>query len=161
MVRYRTRAPRLLVRGLAPLCVLVLAASCGYGLARASGSGAPKPSGSDERLRELMTQRYEILTRTVKNSELLLEAGRVDVLTHQNLTAALYQAEADLCTTGAERIKVYEKLVDALTSQEKLLERQAGAGRATEVQVAQAKLVTLNAQIDLERLRLGQAAPAR
>ena len=159
MVLCRTRTVRLFSRGLVPLCLLVLAASCGYGLARAGGSGEAEPSGSDGRLRELMTQRYELLKGAGKNSVLMLEAGRVDVLTHQNLTVALYRAEADLCTTGAERVKVYETLVDALTAQEKLLERQADAGRATEVQVTQGKIVTLNAQIDLERLRLGQAAP--
>ncbi|MCX5647050.1 MAG: hypothetical protein NTZ17_20580 [Phycisphaerae bacterium] len=158
MVLYRTRACRLVSSGLAPLCVLVLAASCGYGLARAGGSGAPKPSGSDERLRELMTQRYELLKVSVKNSELLLASGRVDIPTHQNLLDALYRAEADLCTTAADRITVYEKLVEVLIAQEKLVERQAEAGRALGIQVAQAKLVTLNTQIDLERLRLAQSA---
>ena len=161
MVLYRTHAHRLLSRGLVPLCVLVLAASCGYALARVGESGAPKPSGSDERLRELMTQRYELLKVSVKNSEQMLASGRVDIPTHQNLLNALYQAEADLCTTAAGRIKVYERLVEVLISQEKLVERQAEAGRALGVQVAQAKLVTLNAQIDLERLRLGQSAPSR
>ena len=159
MVLCRTRMHRLVSRGLLPLCVLVLAASCAYGLARAAGPGEPKPSGPNERLRKLMTQRYEILQGVTKNAELMLGAGRVDVLTFQNLTAALYRAEADLCTTAADRVKVYEKLVDALSSQEELLERQANAGRATEVQVAQGKLVTLDAQIDLERLRLGQSTP--
>jgi hypothetical protein len=57
-------------------------------------------------------------------------------------------------------VEAYEKLVEALATQEKILERQAESGRATGVQVAQGKLVTLNAQIDLERLRLGEA-PAR
>ncbi len=54
MVLCRTRAYRLFSRGLVPLCLLVLAASCGWSLARA---GASKPSGADGRLRELMTQR--------------------------------------------------------------------------------------------------------
>ncbi len=161
MVLYRTRAHRLFSCGLAPLCVLVLAAFCGYALARVGESGAPKPSGSAERLRELMTQRYELLRGAVQNSELLLNHGRIDVLTHQNLTAALYLAEADLCTTEAKRMKVYEELVHALTWQEQLLERQADSGRATEVQLAQGRLVTLNVQIDLERLRLGQSALSR
>jgi hypothetical protein len=106
-----------------------------------------------------MTQRYEMLQRMVKDAQLQMEAGRVDVPTFQNLTAGRYRAQADLCTTAAERVKVYEKLVEVLTSQEKLFERQAEAGRVSRIQVDQGKLVTLGAQIDLERLRLGQSAP--
>jgi outer membrane protein TolC len=90
----------------------------------------------------------------------MLEMGRMDVPTFQSLTDAMYRAQADLRTTAAERVELYEKLVEALATQEKLLERQAESGRTTEVQVAQGKLVTLNARIDLERLRLGEA-PAR
>ncbi len=154
MILWRTRTYRLFSRGLVLLCLLVLAVSCGYGLARA---GASKPAGADERLRGLLTQRYEILQQMVKSEQLQMESGRIDVLTFQNLTDALYRAQADLCTTAAECVKVYEKRVEALAAQEKLIERQAEAGRATQVQVAQGKLATLNARIDLERLRLGQA----
>jgi len=154
MVLCRTRMSRLFSRGLVPLCLLVLAVSCGYGLAR---PGASKPAGADERLRELMTQRYEILQRAMKNSERLLEVGRVNYPDHRNLTIALYRAQADLCTTDADRVKVYEKLVDALSTQEKWLERQVAGGRALEGQVDEGRVATLNAQIDLERLRLGQA----
>jgi hypothetical protein len=105
-----------------------------------------------------MTQRYEILQRAVKNSELMLETGRLDVPTLRNLTIALYRAQADLCTTDTDRAAVYEKLVDALDAQEKLLERQAASGRVPEVQVDEGRVATLNARIDLERLRLGQPA---
>lgn len=151
MVLCRTRTYPLLSRGLVLLCMLVLAVLCGYGLARAAGSG------SEARLRELMAQRYEILQRMVKDAQLQMEAGRVDVPTFQSLTGAMYRAEADLCATNADRVKVYEKLVEVLSSQERLFERQAEAGRVSRLQVDQGKLVTLNAQIDLERLRLGQA----
>jgi len=69
----------------------------------------------------------------------------------------LYRAQADLCATDTDRAKVYEKLVDALSTQEKWLERQAAAGRALEGQVDEGRVATLNAQIDLEHLRLGQS----
>jgi hypothetical protein len=108
-----------------------------------------------------MVQRYELLKNAVADSELLLQNGRGDVLMHQKLTVALYRAEAELCPTPAERVKVYEKLVDALAAQQESLERQAEAGRATQVQVAQDRLVILDARIDLERLRLGQPVAQR
>ena len=158
MILLRARLHRLLAGGLLPLCVLSAVVVLAVGYASAAGSGKPKPTRSDERLRELMTQRYELLKVSVKNSEQMLASGRVDIPTHRSLLDALYRAEADLCTTAADRIKVYEKLVEVLALQEKLVEQQVEAGRALRVQVAQAKLVTLNAQIDLERLRLAQSA---
>jgi hypothetical protein len=158
MVLCKTPRYRPLASGLLPFGVLTLAMVLAYGPVWAAGSGESKPSGSNERLRDLMTQRYEVLKGVVKHSELMLENGRVDLLTHQKLTVALYRAQADLCTTPADRVKVHEKLVEVLISHEKTLERQALAGRLTEVQVAEGKLVTLNAQIDLEKLRLGQPA---
>jgi hypothetical protein len=153
MILCGTRTSCVFSRGPALFCLLLLAASCGYGLARA---GASKPTGGDECLRVLLTQRYEILQQMAKSAQLQMESGRLDVLTFQKLTDDLYRAQADLCTTTAERVKVYEKLVEVLTAQEKLIERQAEAGRALQIQVDQGKLLTLSAQIDLERLRLGQ-----
>jgi hypothetical protein len=131
------------------------------GQARAGGAGALQAAGSQERLRELMTQRYELLKSAVAQSELLLKNGRGDVLTHHKLTVALYRAEAELCPTAAERVRVYEKLVDFLAAQQGSLERLLEAGRATQVQVAQGQLVVLEARIDLERLRLGQPVAQR
>jgi hypothetical protein len=53
-------------------------------------------------------------------------------------------------------IQRYETLKGLVENSQRMLEM----GRTTGVQVAQGKLVTLNARIDLERLRLGEA-PAR
>ncbi len=156
MVLYRTRT-RLLPCSLILSGVLVLAMVFAAGFASAAGSGASKPSGSNERLRELMTQRYEILQRAMRNSQHMQERGLLDFPALRNLTLALYRAQADLCTTDADRAAAYEKLVDALTAQEKLLERQAASGRVPEIQVDEGRVATLNARIDLERLRLGQA----
>jgi hypothetical protein len=156
MVLCKTRQYRLLAGGLLPVGVLALALV--YGPAWGAGGGESKPAGSNERLRELMTQRYEILQRDVKNAELMLENGRIDVPTFQDLTAAMYLAQADLCTTPADRVKVYEKRVEVLIAHDEILERQGRAGRLSQIQVDQGKLVTLNAQINLERLRLGQSA---
>jgi hypothetical protein len=158
VVLQRTQVPRLVSRGVLPVCVLVLVALCTYGLARAAGPGAAKPSASNERLRELLTQRYEILQHAVKDSELTLKSGEVDVPTLRHLTIALFRAQADLCTTDADRVQVYEKFVEAMSVQEKLLEGQFARGLISEIRVDEGKVATLNARIDLERLRLGQPA---
>jgi len=158
MIFLKAHLYRFLASGLLPLCVLSAVVVLAVGYASAAGSGKPKPTRSDERLCELMTQRYELLKVSVQNSELSLASGRVDLPTHQSLLDALYRAQADLCTTAAERVQVYEKRVENLISKEKLAERQGDAGRLSGVEVAQVKLLTLNAQIDLERLRLAQSA---
>ena len=159
MILCRTRRHRRAAGGLLGLCLLSLALVCAGGCTSARRSGEPKPVVSNDRLQELLTQRYEILQRMVEDERRQLEAGRVDVATFQNLTDAMYRAQADLCPTTEERVRVYEKLVEFLTAQERLVEQQVEAGRALRVQVAQAKLVTLNARIDLERLRQGQSSP--
>jgi hypothetical protein len=153
---HRVRKYRLLSWGLVPLCVLILVTAWVQGQARADGAGASQGAGSQGRLRELMTQRYELLKSAVANSERLLQKGLGDTSAHRKLTVALYRAEADLCPTPAERVKVYEKLVDSLAAQQGSLERLLEAGRASLVQVAQGQLVIIEARIDLERLRLGQ-----
>lgn len=158
MVWCKARKHRLVTGGLLGLGLVSLAGLLAGGYISAAASDEPKPVAGNARLRELMTQRYEILQRAVKDAQHLVETGRLDVPTFENLTVALYRAQADLCTTTAERVKVYEKLVDFLAAQEGLLEQQIQAGRATRMQLDQGKVVTLNARIDLERLRLGQSA---
>ena len=160
MVLCRTRLYHLLPWRLILLGVPVLAVGFAAGFAWAAGADQSQPAGSKARLHELMTQRYEILQRAMKNAERLLENGRMEVPAFQSLTEAMYRAQADLSPTAADRVKVYEKLVEALGSVQQILEQRALAGRATQVEVDQGRLVILDAQIDLERLRLGQA-PAR
>jgi len=157
MVLCRTQRYRWLPRHLILLGVPVLAVGFAAGFAAAAGADQSPPAGSKTRLRELMTQRYEILQRAMRNSQLMFDTGRLDFPTLRNVTLALYRAQADLATTDADRVQVYEKLVDALIAQEKLLERQSASGRLTEMQVDEGRVATLSARIDLERLRLGQA----
>jgi hypothetical protein len=157
MAVYGTRTHLPLPGSLILPAMLVLTGVFAIGLASAAGSGKRPSANANERIRELMTQRYEILQRVMKNSQLMFETGRLDIPALRNITIALYQAQADLCTTHAERVQVYEKLVEALATQEKLLERQATTGRVPEIQVDEGRVATLNARIDLERLRLGQA----
>ncbi len=151
---YRFSARRLLVPGL-----LILTAALAGGLGAAVGSGKSQPGPADERLRALLTQRYEVLQQMVKYTQSEVEAGRATTGALRDLLDAMYRAQAELCPTPTERRQVFEKLLEVLTTQEKIVLRQAEAGFATPTQVAQSKLVTLNAQIDLERLRLASAAP--
>jgi hypothetical protein len=159
MVAYRMRSYRFPARSLLVPGLLILTAVLAGGLGAAVGSGRPPAGPADERLRALLTQRYEVLQQMVKNTRAEVEAGHATTGALRDLLDAMYRAQADLCPTPAERVQVFEKLVEVLTAQEKITLRQAEAGFATPTQVAESKLARLNAQIDLERLRLATAAP--
>jgi hypothetical protein len=113
-------------------------------------------TGSSERLRELLEQRYEILKAVVEQQNRLLSLGRISIGEVRAATVAMLHAEADLCATDTERIKIHEKLVTTLREQEDLLARDSAAGRKALHEVVKAKLARLEAQIDLEKLKLAQ-----
>jgi hypothetical protein len=94
--------------------------------------GESEPSGSEERLRELLTERYNILKQMYTSFQAQLKFGRVDYVEWRRATFTLHHAEAELCTTDAARIKVYEKLVQAIQTQEDLAVRRTNAGQNTE-----------------------------
>jgi hypothetical protein len=154
-----TKAVLLLTSGLPLLFVLIVAAALVHGSAWAA-SAEPKPAGSNERLQKLMTRRYEVLTQAVQRSRPLMEAGRVELAAWRDLNVAMYRAQADLAATAVERVKVHERLVEFLVLQEKFAEQRADAGRITRMQLDEGKVATLNARIDIERLRLA-SAPAQ
>jgi hypothetical protein len=123
-----------------------------------TGSESP-PAGSEARLRELLTERYDVLKQRLASMKIFMDNGRVDPADWRRAVVELHRAEAELCTTTADRVEVYEKLVAALQSQEDLAARREDAGRITRWQLAEARFATLQAKIDLERARLGRQAP--
>jgi hypothetical protein len=151
---------RLVLIGLLLICLVVLSGWFGayraqlLATARAAEGREQAQAGSEEKLRALLLERYDILKDIVESDKKLLELGRGDIKALQKATVAMYHAEADLCSTNTERIKVYEKLVDALREYEALVGRRAAAGQVNDMAVLQAKVARLDAQIKLEKLRL-------
>jgi flagellar hook-basal body complex protein FliE len=129
-----------------------------FAISRAAESQEQAQAGSEEKLRALLLERYDILKDIVESEKKSLEVGRGDASALKDATVAMFHADADLCSTNSERIKVYEKLVAALREYEAWAERRAAAGRATEAAVLQAKVARLDAQIKLEKLRLASKA---
>jgi len=154
MISHKLHARYLLVGGLTLIGLLALVASCLAGDER-------EPAGSAERLRALLVERHEVLKKAVANLQKFVDSGRADVLELSSMMTAMYRAEADLCTTDAARIKVYEKLVETMKTHEGLAVRRADAGRMTDWQLDKTRVATLEARIDLERLRLGQRLPTK
>ena len=147
--------------GLLLICLVVLSGWFGayqvqlLTAARAVEGREQAQAGSEEKLRALLLERYDILKDIVESDKKLLELGRGDINALKNATVAMFHAEADLCSNDTERIKVYEKLVAALREYEAWAERRAAAGR-DEADVLQVKVARLDAQIKLEKLRLTQ-----
>jgi outer membrane protein TolC len=144
------------------MCLLViatafLASRAPAAATQAAGSAEQGPSGSIERLRALQAERYKTLKKVVESMRPFFEAGRIDLTEMRDAEVAVCRAEADLCATPAERIKVYEKFVELQQTYETNTARKAASGRAGQWEVDKARVATLEAQIELETLRLGQA----
>jgi len=113
--------------------------------------------GSSERVRELMTERYEIHKSIVETLDKSIATGRIGLAEWRDARVAMYAAKADLCTQAAERIEVYEEMADFLRTAEEQARQRAKAGVAGETEVRQTRLATIDALMALERLRLGRA----
>ncbi len=149
MVTHKSPLRRILISGLVLIGLLVLATPFVAG-------NEQKSAGSAERLRALLTERHDILKQMVASVQFQVKNGRADVSALRDATIAMYRAEADLCTTDAARIAVHEKLVNVVQEQEKLAARRLAAGRIPTWELDEAKVATLEARIELERLRLAQ-----
>jgi len=115
-------------------------------------------AGSNEKIRELLKERYNVLKAIVEDMNRLLDYGQHPGITElRDATVAMFNAEADLCTTGSGRIKVYEKLVNVLRKQEEGLALDVDTGRRDHTEILRAKAARLEAQIRLEKQRLAQA----
>jgi outer membrane protein TolC len=162
MTLNRSRNIRLAVRAVTAIGLLALgAAVAGCTGSRAQPARIPVGSGqqvagSNERLRELTTERYEILKKILESLDKSFDTGRTPLPEWRDAKVALYMAKADLSSNVAEQIEVYEEIVDFLRSAEQLARRQADSGRLSEADVGRARLATIDAEIALERLRLSQ-----
>ena len=110
----------------------------------------------DEKLRELLKERYDILKAVVENMNKLMETGKCSRVELHEATIAMLFAKADLCTTGSERIKNHNKIIDILRKQEEMLMREFAAGQVSQEKVLKARLALLDVQIKLEKERLAQ-----
>lgn len=113
-------------------------------------------TGHSDKLRELLIERYDVLKAIMDDMNKLLGYGRAGITELRDTNIAMFNAKADLCTSGSERIKIYEKLVDVLRKQEEGLAREVADGRRSSTEVQRTKLARLEVQIRLEKERLAQ-----
>ncbi len=163
MVLYAKRKAPLAARAVAAIGLLALGVLYASGAGRAapaaqasSDGGQQQAVGSNERLRGLMTERYEILKKIVESLDRLMAAGMTDLPEWRDGKVALYMAKADLAADAAGRIKVHEEMVDFLREAEQLAKRRADSGRLPDLEMDRARLATIEAQMALERLRMSR-----
>lgn len=112
--------------------------------------------GPNEQLRKLLQERYDVIRLLTGQLNQQYGAGQVGILEIRDAIIDMLHAEADLSSTNTERIKVYEKLVSILHEQDKSLAAAVNAGQITQMEFLKARVATLQARIDLEKLRLPQ-----
>ena len=112
--------------------------------------------GSNEQLRKLLQERYDVLRAAAGLLNQQYGAGQVGILEIRDAIIEILHAEADLYSTNSERIKVYEKLVSILQEQDKSLAVAVNAGQITQMEFLRARASTLQAEIQLEKLKLPQ-----
>jgi hypothetical protein len=114
---------------------------------------------TNQQLRALLQERYDVLRAVAGLLNQQYSAGQAGILEIRDAIIAMLHAEADLCSTNAERIKVYQKLVTILQEQDKSLAREVSSGKVNQMPFLKARVATLEAQIQLEKLRLTKDTP--
>ncbi len=154
MILYRVREHRFVVTAVAAIGLIALATCIG---ANANRPAQAAPTSPSQRLRELMTERYDILKDMVKSLEIFFNSGRIDLPEWRDANVALFKAKADLAADTSEQVEIYEEMVDFLRTCEQKARQRADAGRMTEADVQRARLATIEAQIALEKLRMSRS----
>ncbi len=126
--------------------------------AHAGENKSKAQTGSNERLRELLEERYEILKTLVESEKHLVKIGQGSSRRIVEATAAMLRAEADLCSTDSARIDIHEKIVAILRECEVLMDREVKAGMAGQDAVERNRLLRLEAKIEIEKMKLAQQA---
>ncbi len=153
MILYRVRERRFITAAIAAIGLLALATCIG---GNASRPAQAAPESPNQRLRELMTERYETLKSLVESLEIFFSSGRISLWEWRDAHVALYKAKADLATDVIEQIRTYEEMVGFVRTCEQKARQRADAGRMTEADVQRARLDTIEAQIALEKLRMSR-----
>jgi hypothetical protein len=110
--------------------------------------------GPNEQLPKLLKERYDILRAAAGLLNQQYGAGRVGILEIRDAIIEMLHAEAEMASTNTERIMVHEKLVKILLEQDKSLAAAVNAKQITQMDFLRARASTLQARIDLEKLRI-------
>lgn len=110
-------------------------------------------SGQSVQLQKLLQERYQILRAAAGLLNQQYSTGQVGILEIRDAIIDMLHAEAELQSTNSGKIKVYENLVKILQEQDKSIAVAVNAGKINQLDFLKARAATLQAEIQLEKLR--------
>jgi hypothetical protein len=123
---------------------------------RAAAGPATQPASPD-RVRELMTQRRDLLRQIVQSSEIRFQKGQGSAEELAEDVVAAFRAELDLAASQGERIRLHEQIVEKMRELESRAEKMWQNGRIVETAAMRARARRMEAEIALEQARLAVA----
>jgi outer membrane protein TolC len=114
----------------------------------------PKQDRSAERT-ALLEERRDVLKQLVEIHRRHVQKGVADASILFRPKQRLLEAELELAPTAADRVRIYERLVEHLAAIEESLKKSMAVGMRTESEYLEAKAERLQAQADLLREQSG------
>jgi hypothetical protein len=110
----------------------------------------------DARLKELLKERHATLKEIAVQVAKAYEAGAASIEQMHDAEQTVLRAELDVCETDKERIAVLEKLVILAKKQEDRAAETVKRGINSPTATLKARAKRLEAEIALERARIGK-----
>jgi hypothetical protein len=112
-------------------------------------------TAKESRLRQLLQERFEILSKLVSQAERRYQAGvpGLGLLQMREFKRAALDAELELCQSDRQRIAVLEKIVSLEKEAENAMLQRVKAEAASADELLLWKAERLKAEIALERVR--------
>ncbi len=111
----------------------------------------PAVAPQNARVRELQEERLKVCQELVKGIELQIQQGRTHMEAGWKAREALLEAQLDLSETKADRIRIYQELVDGMESWHKVVKKQVEFAITNRTDELWVRSQLLKAQIALEK----------
>lgn len=139
-----------------PVLFVALLAAAMLTVAANSQEGASPTTAkaeTDSKVKELQQQRIATLKEIVEGLNVQRQSGRGSFEETLEATVQLLNAELEVATNDAERIKICENIVKQFATLEEVAQAAREGARGTYTAVLKAKAKRLEAEIVLERMK--------
>jgi hypothetical protein len=116
---------------------------------------------SAKKVKELQQQRIETLKQALEETNVLYRTARVEYGEVVDAQVQLIEAELEVAESDADRIKLYQNMVDMLKSYEQVADDLAKRAQGTHVAGLKVKARRLEAEIHLEQAKAKAAEASK
>jgi predicted kinase len=122
---------------------------------RAKAGAKAAGNATQDRLRQLLLERKQLLDKIAEIAKRSFEAGRMNVAEYAHVKRSALLAAIDLCNNKSERIEIHSEIVKLYRDLERSAERLVETGDSTLAEAYKVRAVRLESEIDLlkEQLR--------